>query len=83
MAVNIKPNRAAGLQKIGASQLVQAKIEAALTQIENDNTQLTADLAAIAAADNATMKQITGRIIQGLIRNNNRQKRIIQFLARD
>ena len=83
MSVNIKPNRAQGLQKIGASQLVQAKIEAALTQIENDNTQLTADLAAIAAADNATMKQITGRIIQGLIRNNNRQKRIIQFLARD
>ena len=83
MAVNIKPNRAAGLQKIGASQLVQAKIEAALTQIENDNTQLTADLAAIASADNATMKQITGRIIQALLRNNNRQKRIIQFLARD
>ena len=83
MSVNIKPNRAAGLQKIGERQLVQAKVEAALTQIENDNTQLTADLAAIAAADNATMKQITGRIIQGLIRNNNRQKRIIQFLARD
>lgn len=82
MAVNIKPNRAAGLQRVGANQMVQAKVEAALTQIENDNAQLTADLAAIAGADNATMKQITGRIIQAQLRNNNRQKRIIQYLAR-
>lgn len=83
MAVNIKANRTAGLQKIGERQLTQAKVESALTQIENDNAQLTTDLAAIAAADNAAMKQITGRIIQALTRNNNRQKRIIQFLARD
>lgn len=82
MAVNIKPNRAAGLQKIGERQLTHAKVEAALAQIEADNAQLTTDLAAIASADNATMKQITGRIIQALLRNNNRQKRIIQYLAR-
>jgi len=83
MAVTIKPNRALGLQVIGSRQLVQAKVELALTQIENDNAQLTTDLAAIAAADNATMKQISGRIIQALLRNNNRQKRIIQYLARN
>lgn len=81
MPVNIKANRAAGLKAVGRNQMVQDKAEAAITQIENDNQQMTTDLAAIAAADNATMKQISGRIIQALIRNNNRQKRIIQYLA--
>lgn len=82
MAVDIKPNRAAGLQAVGQKQMVQQKAEAAIVQIENDNTQLTTDLGAITAADNATMKQISGRIIQALIRNNNRQKRIIQYLVK-
>lgn len=96
MAENIKPNRAAGLQLVGANQLVQQKAQAALTQIENDNTQLQADiqqiatdLAALPAADNATVKQILGRLMQavsrnnqGLIRSNNRQKRTIQYLTK-
>ncbi len=95
MAKDIKPNRAAGLKAVGKNQLVQAKAEAAIAQIEADNAQLQADitqigtdLAALPAADNATMKQILGRVLQELsrtnlasIRINNRQKRTIQYLA--
>lgn len=82
MAVNIKANRAPGLRLVGANQMVQQKAEAAIAQIEADNAQAATDLAAIAAADLATLKQILGRTIQGLVRNNNRQKRIIQYLAK-
>ena len=82
MAVNVKPNRIAGLQRVGQNQLVQEKAEAAIAQIEADNAQAATDLNAIAAADLATLKQILGRTIQGIVRNNNRQKRIIQYLIK-
>lgn len=81
MAVTIVANRAAGLQAVGRNQLVLAKAEAAITQIEADNAQAATDLAAISGADLTTLKQILGRVIQGLVRTNNRQKRIIQYLA--
>lgn len=82
MAENIVANRTAGLQLVGQTQLVQQKAEAAIAQIEADNAQAATDLAAIAGADLTTLKQILGRVIQGLVRSNNRQKRIIQYLTR-
>lgn len=81
MAVNIVANRAAGLKEVGKNQLVQAKAEAAIAQIETDITQMQTDLVALPAADNATTKLILGRAIQVLIRTNQRQKREIQYLA--
>lgn len=95
MAVTIVANRAQGLKAVGKNQLVQQKAEAAIAVIEADNTQLqadnaqiTTDIAALPGADNATLKLILGRVLQELsrtnqvlIKNNNRQKRIIQYLA--
>jgi len=82
MAVDVKANRQQGLQLVGANQMVQAKAEAALAQIEADNAQAATDLAAIAGADLTTLKQILGRVIQGLVRTNNRQEGIIQYLVK-
>lgn len=68
MAIDIKPNKKAGLAKAGNNAL---KIDKALAAID----QIDADLAALPSATTADLKLILERVIK-------RQRRIIQFLMK-
>lgn len=81
--VDIKPNRPGGLAKAGKNGMLIEKALAAIEQIDTDNATLVADIAALPAATQADTKLILGRALNILLRNQKRQRQIIQFLMKD
>lgn len=73
-------NRTQGQKKVSRAEITEVKADAAIAEIVADNAVIDADLAAIDAATQAQVKEMVKRLLQGLKRSNNRQRKIIVYL---
>lgn len=80
MAGSISFNKQAGIKKQAEADLAEAKADAAIAQIDADNAQIDADLAVVDAATQVQVRDMVKRLLLGLKRNNQRQRKIILYL---